>query len=120
MDKVIYIDKEFPIQPEEDDFGNKEYKWKIVPEDDSKMNFKCNKLASQMMYRLYEGEGKAVYIIGILDNGLPVGLNETDIYKTITMFNNITKIINCNINNIRMYNKNDNYILTFRLSKEII
>ena len=119
MDKIIYINKEFPHQPHEDEFGNKEYKWKIVPDDIRKMDYKCNKLASQMMYRIYEGDGKAVYIIGILDNGFPVGLTENEVYNTINMFGNITNLINCNINKIRMYNKNKNYVLTFRISKNI-
>jgi GTPase len=119
MDKVIFIDKEFPNQPQEEEYGNKEYKWKIVPNDNKNMDYKCNKLASQMMYRLYEGDGKAIYIIGILDNGIPIGLNQDEVYNTISMFNNIVDIINCDINNIRMYNKNDNYILTFRVSKDI-
>lgn len=120
MEKIIYINKEFPIQPQENEFGNKEYKWKILPDNKTKMSFKCNKLASQMMYRLYEGDGKAIYIIGILDDGTPIGLNEDEVYKTINMFNEIVKIIECDINNIRAYKKNKNYILTFRLSKNIL
>ena len=119
MEKIVYVDKEFPVQPKENEYGNKEYKWKIIPTDSNKMNFKCNKLASQMMYRLHEGDGKAVYIIGILDDGTPIGLNQNEVYNTINMFDNITNIIDCDINKIRMYNKNKNYILTFRVSKDI-
>ena len=119
MNKITYINKEFPDQPREREYGNKEYKWRIVPKDKKKRNFKSNKLASQLMYRLYEGDGKAVYILGILDNGIAIGLNQDEIYDNLEMFENITNIINCNIKNIRLYNKNKGYIATIRCNKNI-
>lgn len=120
MNKILYINKEFPKQPQEQEYGNKEYKWKILPDDKSKMKYKCNKLASQMMYRIYEGNGKAIYLIGVLDNGTPIGLSEIEIYDTIQMFNNITDIINCNINKIRLYKIKNKYIATIRIYKNIL
>ena len=61
-----------------------------------------------------------VYVInGIQDDGTPMGLNKNEIYKSIDMFKNISKIINCNINKMRLYKKNDNYILTIRVNKNI-
>ena len=119
LENIIYINKQFPKQPPEEFYGNKEYKWKIIPKDISNLEKKANKLASQLMYRIYEGDGKAVYIIGILDNGTPIGLNHDETYNTLEMFNNMTKIINCDINKIRLYKKNSNYIITIRVSKKI-
>lgn len=116
---LIYIDKEFPKQPPEEFYGNKEYKWKIIPKDINMLDNKANKLASQLMYRIYEGDGKAVYIIGVLDNGTPIGLEEDDIHNTLNMFKNITEIIDCNINKIRLYKKKSNFIITIRVSKDI-
>lgn len=119
MQNLIYMNKEFPDQPVESDYGNKEYKWKILPETPDLMDFKCHKLASQMIYRIFEGDGKAIYIIGILDNGTPIGLNEFEIYKTINMLKEITNIIKCNIDVMRIYNKDNKFIITTRLSKNV-
>lgn len=119
MNKIIYINIEFPNQPKESDYGNKEYKWKILPDKPELMDFKCNKLASQMIYRIFEGDGKATYIIGILDSGIPIGLSELEVLKTINMFKRITNIIKCNITSIRVYNTDKNFIITMRISKNI-
>jgi elongation factor 1-alpha len=116
---IIHIDKQFPKQPPEEFYGNKEYKWKIIPKDNNMKYIKTNKLASQLMYRIYEGDGKAIYIIGILDNGTPIGLNREETYNTLEMFKDITKIIECNINKIRLYRKDNNYIITIRVSKDL-
>ena len=35
-----------------------------------------------MKYRLYEGNGKAVYLIGVTDSGKSIGLSENDIYSS--------------------------------------
>ena len=57
---IIHIDKPLPPQPPEKEEGNKEYKRYLIcrncnPEIRNKF---INKRASQMLYRLIEGEGK--------------------------------------------------------------
>ncbi len=58
----------------EDDNGNIEYKRMIVDKDDQRLD----ELATQMRYRLKEGNGECIYIIGIDDNGDPYGLTNEE------------------------------------------
>ena len=116
LDKITYIKKEFPNQPPENDEGNKEYKWNLIPRFFDNIKKKCNKLASQMKYRLYEGDGKAVYLIGVTDDGKSIGLCEHDLYKSLYVISTAADIINTRIDKIRLYNKGNYYIATIRLS----
>lgn len=54
--------------PAEEYYGNTEYK--ILIKDDINRN---NKLTTQMSFRLKEGNGVAVYWLGVLDNGHAMG-----------------------------------------------
>jgi GTPase len=36
-----------------------------------------------MLYRLYEGDGKAVYLIGVRDNGISIGINTEELFETL-------------------------------------
>ena len=63
----------------EDPFGNKEYKLKI--QLDGRKNI--IKKATQMLFRLYEGTGKAVYIIGIEDSGTAKGISHFELSQSI-------------------------------------
>ncbi len=116
FDKIIYIEKEFPNQPPENEEGNKEYKWNLIPSYFTNINKKCNKLASQMKYRLWEGDGKAVYLLGVTDDGKSVGLTEIDLYKSLTVLINAANKIKTNVDAIRLYNRGNDYIATVRLS----
>ena len=61
------------------------------------------KKATQMLFRIYEGKGKAKYLIGIKDNGEAVGM---DYFKTLNSLYFLLKIslkINANINKLRFY-----------------
>ena len=118
FNKIIYIEKEFPNQPPEDDYGNKEYKWKLIPDTYKNIKKKHNKIASQMKFRLYEGNGKAVYLLGVTDSGKSVGLPQNDLYSSIKFITNSAKIIETNIDKIRLYNKGSNFIATIRLSNK--
>ena len=57
--------------------GNVEYKLKILCKD----NKRKEELISQMAFRLNEGSGECTYILGISDNGEPLGISKDD-YKT--------------------------------------
>ncbi len=61
------------LEPEVE-YGNKEYKLKII----NKENDRLEKLASQLKWRLNEGNGEALYYIGVNDDGSVVGLNSDD------------------------------------------
>ena len=117
--KTIFIEKNFPRQTQEVEIGNREYKINL-DYSSYKKNIKhkiLSKKATQMNYRLYEGGGKAVYIIGIEDNGKPTGINLEKLILSIYFFNEIVNLSSANFNKIRIYNGNKGYIFTTRVSK---
>lgn len=116
--KMEKKDANFPDQPKENDEGNKEYKWKLLDENYKDRDGKINKLASQMQYRLYEGDGKAVYLIGVQDNGFSIGVGTDELYQTLSIIDEASKIINCKIKNVRIYEKDGKYISTIRIIED--
>tara|TARA_A100001015_G_C14721665_1_gene606135 strand:+ start:361 stop:738 length:378 start_codon:yes stop_codon:yes gene_type:complete len=79
--------------PPEIESGNKEYKLKII---DKSIN-RLEKLASQLKWRLQEGNGFAEYYIGVADNGDILGINKKDYLVSLNNLNKITKIVNARI-----------------------
>ena len=119
FNKVEYIDSEFPDQPQEiDDEGNREYKWKIIVEDPKDKEKKTTKIASQMKFRLYEGDGKALYILGVTDDGDALGINEKDLHETLCVIDEATKRIKSDIVSVKIYDKEGYYVCTIRIYKE--
>jgi len=117
--KIEKKEDNFPNQPKENDEGNKEYKWKLINKNIKDRYVKINKLASQMLYRLYEGDGKAVYLIGVRDNGISIGINTEELFETLNIIDEVSKIIKCKIKNVRIYEKNGRYISTIRITNLI-
>ena len=117
--KIEKKEDNFPNQPKENDEGNKEYKWKLINKNIKDRYVKINKLASQMLYRLYEGDGKAVYLIGVRDNGISIGINTEELFETLNIVDEVSKIANCKIKNVRIYEKNGRYISTIRITNLI-
>lgn len=77
----------------ESNHGNIEYKLNF-----KKMtNNKFQKYSSQLKYRVLEGYGKAIYIIGISDDGRIVGLDKSEVEKTINLLHYICNNIHCKI-----------------------
>jgi len=60
--------------PRESEEGNVEYKSTLRGADCERIE----RLATQMKYRLFEGGGEAIYILGVDDDGNVVGLSEED------------------------------------------
>lgn len=107
--------KEFPHQPPELDEGNREYKLKLT------QNHKIQKIATQLRFRLYEGEGKALYLIGVSDDGKSLGLRLDILQESIKYLKQACDILtkeSVKIDKIRIYpGKNpDFYIATVRIS----
>ena len=69
--------------PPEEEFGNVEYKTKLVDKDDDRIIG----LASQMRMRTDEGGGEAIYVIGVADNGDLVGVDNDEFTES---FNNLS------------------------------
>ena len=135
---IEYINKCMPFQKKECYFGNREYKIYLDIETEeqlkikSKKNksndcidnlkniknmYKLNKRASQLKFRLDEGSGKALYLIGVSDSGRTDGIDIETIYKSINYLHKMAEIINANIKNIRIYKGicNDKYICSSRI-----
>ena len=113
-----------PKQPPEYYYGNKEYKISLdlnkFKHIKKQKNNILDKRASQMLFRLIEGDGKAVYLIGVNDNGEAPGINFNELLISLFYICKIVKLIDANIKIIRIYNGSDGYIATIRITKNII
>ena len=117
MNKII-INKIIPKQPPENEDDNREYKLHLIPFK-NKEKFFYEKKASQMQYRLFTGNGKALYIIGIDDNGQNNGISLEYLNMSIRNIIVISKLISANISKIRIYNGKHGKIATVRLTMEV-
>ena len=138
-----FINHKIPNQKWESNTGNREYKRilnigsidelkhdlkksKISKNDYKKIDYlqkiklinKINRRASQLQYRLIEGHGKAVYLLGVEDNGTVDGISLQNIIESIAFLFKMVKIVHAQVDKIRVYlgNIDDNYICTVRIS----
>ena len=117
-----YINKCMPEQKPEVFLGNREYKIYLDNETIEQMkikknkskefidNFKnikninkLNKRASQLRFRLEEGKGKALYMIGITDKGNNDGIDIETLFKSINYLYKMVEIINADIKSLKIY-----------------
>ncbi len=133
-----YVNKILPKQKREQPTGNREYKIYLdlekehnkeikktqdLPERELnylrklKLEKKINKRASQLIYRLEEGHGRALYIIGIKDDGTPDGIEIEKLFKSLSFLFKMVDIIHATIKNIRIYmgNLEGRYVFTVRI-----
>ena len=66
---------------QEDDYGNVEYKLKLVHPNQERIE----QLTTQMKFRLQEGNGEAKYVIGVEDDGTPKGLSFQEMYRSLSI-----------------------------------
>lgn len=83
-----------------------------------KLANKINRRASQLRYRLVEGQGKAVYLLGVEDDGSVDGISMQHLLESISFLYKMVEIVNAKIDKIRIYlgNIEDKYICTARIS----
>lgn len=81
----------------EDYFGNIEYKQELSNMD----IYKINKYATQLKFRLIEGSGKAIYLLGVKDNGHILGIPDGQYESYINIMNNICSKVNSSIYDIK-------------------
>jgi len=136
---IEFINRTIPKQPRESTTGNREYKLYLDIENNQtktelkkqknkskevihylkqqKIIDKTNKRASQLKYRLEEGMGRALYIIGINDNGTVNGIDIETLLQSLTFLFNMSEIIKAKIKKIRIYKGNNigKYIATIRI-----
>ena len=70
--------------------GNVEYKLFLKPKNEDRIK----ELISQMGYRLNEGNGECVYILGITDLGEAIGLKNEEYESSMTYLNMLLKANN--------------------------
>ncbi|CAL8129538.1 unnamed protein product [Orchesella dallaii] len=73
--------------PPEPQIGNIEYKLKLV--NPTRQRFEH--LVTQMKWRLREGQGEAIYEIGVEDSGLLRGLNDEEMSSSLRTLNEMAK-----------------------------
>ena len=110
---IVTMDKELPNQPPENDEGNREYKWKLHYHNEHDI---C-KIGTQVQFRLIEGDGKAVYLLGVHDCGSAVGIDDDSLYTTLSiLMKAAAQITKTKVDKIRIYNGSHGRIATVRLS----
>eukprot|EP01124_Arcella_intermedia_P028104 TRINITY_DN5645_c0_g1_i1.p1 TRINITY_DN5645_c0_g1~~TRINITY_DN5645_c0_g1_i1.p1 ORF type:complete len:625 (+),score=158.87 TRINITY_DN5645_c0_g1_i1:103-1977(+) len=88
------IDKgDFLALPQEVEHGNIEYKRELVHATPERVI----RLTSQLKWRLREGDGEALYEIGVDDNGFPRGLSEEHLQKSIDTLKQMAKNLNAEV-----------------------
>ncbi|MHA2365083.1 MAG: GTP-binding protein [Candidatus Hodarchaeales archaeon] len=95
---------------QENDEGPIEYKLKLSPKPNQE---RIERLASQMIYRLREGNGEAIYELGISDSGEFIGLSEKDFETSVDVLIEIAEISRADITQIRKVNLTNRWIGEF-------
>lgn len=138
MTLIEYPLIQIPNQPSELYYGNREYKIYLDSNDNLNDNLNDNsndnlndnsnntikdsileKKATQMLFRIYEGNGVAKYIIGIKDNGEAIGINKNKLYASLVNLQKIINIIDANLKKIRFYTGTTGYIFVAHVYKNI-
>lgn len=132
IDKYIKIDHRpvircmdcaIPAQPQEVYYGNREYKRHLLLPNTHSMH----KKSTQLLFRLNEGNGRALYLIGVEDSGRISGLAKDDMLTSLDNFIQMSQIIKCQVEKINVYKlvvtherteqTQSKYITTIRISR---
>lgn len=107
MEEIIPSDFTHLLQ--EDDTGNIEYKYQLLNLTEEKYN----KRITQMKYRVNEGNGEAIYFIGIMDDGTPIGLSKSEYDESVLNLHNIAEKLHYNVISINESVINNYYVGEF-------
>lgn len=80
--------REKVFEPEVEE-GNVEYKLKMNPPD----SYRLEQLATQMQWRIEEGEGCAIYRLGVRNNGVQQGIGGKELEKSFNTLRQLCKKI---------------------------
>jgi len=83
-----------PPEPQE---GNIEYKWKLVAPDSNRLQH----LSTQMNWRLEEGQGEALYRIGVEDDGTLTGVSREELQESIDTLYKMAQPIGASITELQ-------------------
>lgn len=93
---------------EESDYGNVEYKLTLLHKDQD--TDRLEELASQMRFRLYEGQGEALYYIGVNDDGVPVGLPPEELDNSVNVLRMVADRAKAKVRILRQNEGNDGLV----------
>jgi hypothetical protein len=119
---IHFINREKILQSpklynEELDYGNTEYKLKLINVDRNKLQ----KRITQMKFRLHEGNGECHYLIGVEDNGNPIGINEVEMKESIeTIKRMVNSCEDVKINNIEYLIGQNGFIASITIKSKKI
>lgn len=88
---------DFSSLPPEPQQGNIEYKLKLVNPTDQRLEH----LVTQMKWRLREGQGEAIYQIGVEDNGLMTGLSVEDMDSSLDTLREMARRLEATVQVLR-------------------
>lgn len=88
-------------------YGSVEYKLTLLEATDRKLQH----YASQMRWRISESESRAVYYIGVNDNGTRIGMPRDQVLPTINTLERIVNMIDGDICKIELQSYNDLWIV---------
>lgn len=93
---------------EEDYYGNIEYKLFF----NIKNRCRLDKYITQLNFRINEGNGNAIYLIGVSDNGHVIGLNDIQLKHNIDIINYMSSKINSKVSLIlNCTHKNNKFLM---------
>ena len=81
--------------PPESEDGNVEYKLTLGGQD-------LEKLGGQLKRRLLEGGGEAIYLIGVSNDGRPVGLPDDELVKALGVLREVAKRVGASVYILRV------------------
>ncbi|CAG9330711.1 unnamed protein product [Blepharisma stoltei] len=97
----------------ENDSGNREYKWRLIdltPE-------RIQELTTQMIFRLGEGKGTAYYMLGINDDGIPIGISPEEMKESLSNIEAISSSANAEMRVLRTERGIDGEVAEVMVSK---
>ncbi|MGB9728606.1 MAG: GTP-binding protein [Thermoprotei archaeon] len=83
--------------PPEDESGNIEYKLTLSESYEDKLE----KLSTQIKYRVNEGGGEALFVLGVSDDGEVVGLSEEEYRRSFELLKKAAEKVNVKIGELR-------------------
>ena len=91
------VDDDYTYLPPEPQMGNIEYKLKLVNPTQQRLQH----LVTQMKWRLREGNGEAIYEMGVEDNGIMTGLSEEDMDSSLDTLQEMARRLTATVQVLR-------------------
>lgn len=96
--------------------GNIEYKRYLLNLD----SFRFDQLSTQMKWRLAEGNGEAIYYLGVNDNGSLYNISDKELEESLINFNKLVNNINAEIINTENVMDNDKKYVIIKIRNKHI